>query len=164
MVACAGVLVALWLVALTVVDLREMRLPNALTLPGAAVVLTIAAGCGRGLPALAGAAALAGCYLLIHLLSPAGMGAGDVKLALGTGALTGALGPLPWMVAAIGAPVLTVLFAIASRRRTLPHGPAMCAATALVMALAPVQGAVPDFGRTTGAWEDGTRVALDHCR
>ena len=68
------------------------------------------------------------------------------------------------MVAAIGAPVLTVLFAIASRRRTLPHGPAMCAATALVMALAPVQGAVPDFGRTTGAWEDGTRVALDHCR
>ncbi len=158
------VVVGLWLLILTIVDVREHRLPNALTLPGAAIVLAVAAGCGRGLPALAGAAALAGCYLVIHLLSPAGMGAGDVKLALGTGALTGAFGPLPWTVAAIGAPVLTVLFVIASGRRTIPHGPAMCGATALVVALAPVQSSVPDFGSTAGAWEDGTRVALDHCR
>ena len=78
MVACAGVLVALWLGALTVVDLREMRLPNALTLPGAAVVLTVAAGCGRGLPALArrigtqAAAATPGSYSA-RLLSDAAL-------------------------------------------------------------------------------------------
>ena len=43
MTLCGGILVTLWLLALTVTDLREHRLPNALTLPGAAVILTVAA-------------------------------------------------------------------------------------------------------------------------
>ena len=37
------------------------------------------------------------------------MGAGDVKLALGLGALTGAFGPDVWLLGALGAPVLTAL-------------------------------------------------------
>ena len=94
--------------ALSVYDIRQRRLPNALTLPGArrraraAPPLT-----GRGLPALAGAVALASVYLVVHLVAPAGMGAGDVKLAVGVGALTGAFGVDAWVLAALGAPLLT---------------------------------------------------------
>jgi leader peptidase (prepilin peptidase)/N-methyltransferase len=88
----AGV-VLLWMGALTVCDIRHRRLPNALTLPGAGAILLAAAVAGRGLPALAGAAALAGTYLLVHLVAPAGMGAGDVKLALGLGGLAVASAP-----------------------------------------------------------------------
>jgi leader peptidase (prepilin peptidase) / N-methyltransferase len=134
----AMAIVVAWLAALTCSDLRHRRLPNSLTLTGAAVVLLMAAAAGRGLPALAGAVALAGAYLAVHLRAPAGMGAGDVKLAVGLGGLTGAFGTLPWVLAAIGAPLLTVMFAVLLRRRVLPHGPAMCVASAL--ALLPVFG------------------------
>ena len=71
--ACACVLA--WFTALSVYDVRQRRLPNALTLPGAAVVLAAAAMAGRGLPACLGAAALTLLYLGVHLVAPAGMGA-----------------------------------------------------------------------------------------
>lgn len=71
----AGV-VLLWMGALTVCDVRHRRLPNALTLPGAAVILLTAVAAGRGVPALAGSAALTGIYLLVHLVAPAAMGPG----------------------------------------------------------------------------------------
>jgi leader peptidase (prepilin peptidase)/N-methyltransferase len=136
-----GCLAALaWFTALSVCDVREQRLPNALTLPGAVVVLVAAAAAGRGPAALAGAAGLAGCYLVIHLISPAGLGAGDVKLAIGVGALAGAFGPDVWLLAALAAPLLTALWAIGAglRRETggIPHGPSMCVATAAAIALA----------------------------
>jgi leader peptidase (prepilin peptidase) / N-methyltransferase len=127
-----GIVVA-WAATLTVLDVRHRRLPNALTLSGAVVILAVAAGCGRGLPALAGALALAALYLVVHLLIPAGLGAGDVKLALGVGGLTGALGPDVWLLAALGAPVLTgllaVVVAVRDRTATVPHGPSMCVAS-----------------------------------
>jgi hypothetical protein len=78
-----------WLTALTGFDLARRRLPNLLTLPGAVAILGWAVTTGRAAgPALAGAAALFAGYLLIHLVAPADLGAGDVKLALGVGALT----------------------------------------------------------------------------
>ena len=126
----------MWMAALCVVDIRERRLPNGLTLPGAAVILLAAAIAGRGLPALAGAAALTAVYLLVHLLGPAGMGAGDVKLAIGLGALTGCFGAGVWFLAALGAPLLTALCAMLCGFRTLPHGPSMCLATAVAVGLA----------------------------
>jgi leader peptidase (prepilin peptidase) / N-methyltransferase len=123
-----------------VYDVRQRRLPNALTLPGAAAVLAVAMVTGRGLPALAGASALALLYLGVHLVAPAGMGAGDVKLAIGVGALTGSFGVDVWVLAALGAPMLTATWAIAVafRRRaaTVPHGPSMCAAAVVAVALA----------------------------
>ncbi len=128
--------VGVWLGALTVCDLRSRRLPNVLTLPGAIVVAAVAAVSGRGTAAAVGALALAGAYLLVHLVSPAAMGAGDVKLALGIGALSGAFGAAAWMVAALGAPLLTALWGLLSRRSVLPHGPAMCLATAVAVAMA----------------------------
>ena len=89
--ACAAVLA--WAAALTVHDFRKRRLPNALTLPGAVLILAVAAAQGRGPAALCGALGLAALYFAVHLASPAAMGAGDVKLAVGLGALTGASAP-----------------------------------------------------------------------
>jgi leader peptidase (prepilin peptidase)/N-methyltransferase len=131
--------VAVWLSVLTVYDIRWRRLPNWLTLPGAAVILLWAALAGRGVPAALGAAALFTLYALSHLLAPAGMGAGDVKLAVGLGGLTGAFGPDIWLLAALTAPVLTAVWALASAAwrsgHTVPHGPAMCLASAAAVSL-----------------------------
>jgi leader peptidase (prepilin peptidase)/N-methyltransferase len=131
---------ALWLAALSVYDVRERRLPNVLTLSGAGIVLVMAALAGRGLPATAGAVVLAAIYAAVHLLSPAALGAGDVKLALGVGGLTGAFGPDVWLLAALAAPLLSAAVAVVTvlRRRsaTVPHGPSMCLATAAAVALA----------------------------
>jgi leader peptidase (prepilin peptidase)/N-methyltransferase len=132
--AAGGVL--LWLALLSGYDIGQRRLPNWLTLPGAAVLLAGAAWAGRGWPALAGAAALAGVYLAVHLLAPAAMGAGDVKLALGLGALTGSFGVEVWLLAALGASVLTAVWALSRGARAVPHGPAMCVASAAAVGLA----------------------------
>jgi leader peptidase (prepilin peptidase)/N-methyltransferase len=124
-----------WLTALSVYDITRRRLPNWLTLPGAAVILIGAAVAGRGMPAVAGAAALCAVYAVTHLLAPTAMGAGDVKLALGVGGLTGAFGSDVWLLAAFGAPVLTALVALTWQVRTVPHGPSMCLASAAAVAL-----------------------------
>lgn len=67
------------------------------------------------------------------------MGGGDVKLALGLGALTGMFGADVWALAAIGAPLITAGYAVVLllRRsgRTVPHGPSMCLASAAAVAL-----------------------------
>ncbi|HUE32464.1 MAG TPA: A24 family peptidase [Mycobacterium sp.] len=136
----AGVVV-LWMGVLSVCDVRHRRLPNALTLPGAGMILVTAACTGRGLPALAGAAVLAGVYLLVHLMAPAAMGAGDVKLAIGLGGLAGCFGAGVWLLAALAAPLLTALCGAVARFRgvrTVPHGPSMCLATACAVGLAVV--------------------------
>jgi leader peptidase (prepilin peptidase) / N-methyltransferase len=136
----AGVCVLVWLVMLCVYDIRERRLPNALTLPGAAVILGVAAAAGRGMPALLGGVALFAVYLLVHLVAPAAMGAGDVKLAIGVGGLTGAFGIDVWILAALAAPLLTAAWAIVAVARragvTVPHGPSMCLAAVAACALA----------------------------
>jgi leader peptidase (prepilin peptidase)/N-methyltransferase len=137
--ACAAVVVLAWLAVLSCYDVRHRRLPNVLTLPGAGVVLLAAALTGRGLPALAGAAALAAMYLLVHLGAPAAMGAGDVKLAIGLGGLAGCFGVGVWFLAALAAPLLTALWGVAVLPRgvrTVPHGPSMCLATAGAAGLA----------------------------
>jgi len=136
----AGACVLAWLTALSVFDIRERRLPNWLTLPGAVVVLAVAAAAGRGVPAVLGAVGLAGLYLVVHLVAPAAMGAGDVKLAVGVGALTGAFGYDIWVLAAVGAPLLTAIWALVALSRrstsTVPHGPSMCIATLAASAVA----------------------------
>ena len=131
----AALVVVCWAVALSVVDLRQRRLPNALTIPGAVVIPVGAAVAGRGLPALLGGLGLAGLYLLVHLMAPAAMGAGDVKLALGLGALTGAFGIGVWALAALGAQVLTTVAGLVrGRGGAIPHGPAMCLASLVAAA------------------------------
>ncbi|MHA7663830.1 prepilin peptidase [Mycolicibacterium sp. HS_4_1] len=135
----AGLAIGVWMMALSVYDLRQRRLPNWLTLPGAAALVGAGVISGKGTAAALGAAALFGLYLSIHLLSPRAMGGGDVKLALGLGALTGMFGVDVWALAAIGAPLITAGYAVVVllRRdgRTVPHGPSMCLASAAAVAL-----------------------------
>ncbi len=138
-ITVAGV-VLVWLAALSLYDVRQRRLPNTLTLPGAGVIVLAALTGGQGGPALAGAAALGGVYLLVHLAAPAAMGAGDVKLATGLGALTGCFGVDVWFLAALGAPLLTAVCGLvvkaATGAATVPHGPSMCVASAGAVAVA----------------------------
>ncbi|MCV7422962.1 prepilin peptidase [Mycobacterium yunnanensis] len=131
-----------WLIALIVFDVTQRRLPNALTLPGAVAVLTVAAIAGRGPAAAVGALALAAVYLVVHLVAPAAMGGGDVKLALGLGGLSGAFGVDAWVLAAVVAPLLTAVWGLlvlatgsGTRHAAVPHGPSMCVATAAAVAL-----------------------------
>ncbi|WP_428340215.1 A24 family peptidase [Mycobacterium sp.] len=134
-----GVVLA-WMAVLSRYDVRQRRLPNRLTIPGFAAITLAAVSAGHGRAALAGAAALALAYLTVHLLAPSAMGAGDVKLALGLGALTGCFGADVWLLAAIAAPLLTALVGIVARigwsARTVPHGPSMCLTSAAAVALA----------------------------
>lgn len=133
-----AVVAGAWLLALSGYDIAERRLPNWLTFPGAVLVLGVATLGGRGLSALAGAATLSVLYLLVHLVSPRAMGGGDVKLAVGLGAMTGAFGIDVWLLAALAAPMFTAVLAfVAAVRgiRTVPHGPSMCAASAAAVAL-----------------------------
>ncbi|MGW7788082.1 prepilin peptidase [Streptomyces tricolor] len=93
---------AVWLllapvgVLLSAVDLRVQRLPDPLTLPLAALALALL-GLAALLPehaghwrtALYGALALGAGYYALYRLNPGGMGFGDVKLAVGMGAVLG---------------------------------------------------------------------------
>ncbi|MER7448976.1 prepilin peptidase [Nocardia beijingensis] len=136
-----------WCIAASCADLRTLRLPNALTGSGAAVILGFALCTGRFTIALCGAALLASPYLLVHLAAPAALGAGDAKLAVGLGAAAALGGAQCWVSAALAAPVLTALAAVvqlvhrAARaglradRAVLPHGPSMCLATLLALAV-----------------------------
>lgn len=138
-----GLVLAWWLVSLTLSDIRRRRLPNTLTLPGAAVILVAATVCGVGTAAVAGAGALFLGYAVVHIAAPASLGAGDVKLAIGVGALTGAFGIHAWLLCAFGASLLTGLWGIGrllrGERSAVPHGPSMCVAAAAAVLLSAIR-------------------------
>lgn len=136
---------AVWLLAapvavlLALVDLRVHRLPDVLTLPLAAATLALLgiaavlpAGAGSWPTALFGALALGAGYEVLYLINPAGMGFGDVKLALGLGA---ALGWYGWAVLVTGAFAGILYGAVyglgmvalrrAGRKTAIPLGPFM---------------------------------------
>ena len=127
------------LVPLVLVDLRARRLPDPLTLGGAgALVVTLAvsgAWSGDFAPwwrGLAGAGLLAGVLLVLHLVSPSGMGFGDVKFA---GVLGIYLGWISWGTVALGAFAGFLLGGVvggvmlatkrATRKTGIPFGPFM---------------------------------------
>lgn len=126
---------------LTLVDLAEKRLPNAVVFPTLAAVgvllvpATWAAGDWIALAwAAAGAAAMFAVYFLLALISPSSMGMGDVKLALPIGLLLGWFGLNAWLIGLLAAFVVggvTAIVALALRRVTLrgsiPFGPSMLA-------------------------------------
>lgn len=137
-----------WCVCAGTVDVLVRRLPNVLTLGGAVVILVAATAAGRGGVALVGAVLLAGPVLAAHLASPRSLGAGDVKLGIGLGAVAGLGGAEVWTIAALVPPVLTAIAgaALSLRQRlrngpaatpiVVPHGPSMCAATLLALVVA----------------------------
>ncbi|MET9293756.1 A24 family peptidase [Streptomyces sp. NPDC003077] len=135
----AWLLMAPVAVLLGAVDRRVHRLPDALTLPlaaGAALLLGVlsalpgAAGSWGG--ALLGGLALGGFYGVLYVINPAGMGLGDVKLALGLGV---ALGWYGWTVVLAGGFLGLLLGAVygagllltgrGGRKSAVPYGPFM---------------------------------------
>lgn len=134
-----------WLaVAGSATDLLRHRLPDALTLPAlpAALLALVPAGGPAVARGLGGALLLAGAYALVHLVSPAAMGAGDVKLAGPVGAAVAGPG---WAALPVAAALAAVLSAVvagavlvtgrAGRGSRVPHGPALLGA-ALAVTLA----------------------------
>jgi leader peptidase (prepilin peptidase)/N-methyltransferase len=128
-------------IALAIIDIDAHRLPNALVLPSYAVggiLLGAAALLNGDLIALArlaaGAGALFALYLVLALISPRGMGLGDVKLAGVLGLYLGFLGWGELFVGAAAGFVLGGLFAVAlialrraGRGSGIPFGPWMLA-------------------------------------
>lgn len=124
---------------LAAVDWRVRRLPDVLTLPSAAVATMLlgAAAPARGAggswsAALLGGAVLAGTYFVLFLISPRGMGFGDVKLALAVGIVLGWYG---WDAVLAGSflgflgaglyGLALLLLGRAGRGSELPFGPFM---------------------------------------
>lgn len=125
-----GIIYGLWAAALSWWDIRERRLPDALTIPAGVLSVAFANWGGLFWPLL---------YLLVALWG-AGIGGGDIKLALPLGMLVGATaGPLAVIIACGGAAVLTLIASdIARTKGGVPHGPSMLVAAGLVMVAYPL--------------------------
>jgi leader peptidase (prepilin peptidase) / N-methyltransferase len=115
------------LVAVSVVDLERHIIPNRIVLPTAAVVLAAQTLLFPS-PEWALAAFAAALFLFLAALAyPAGMGMGDVKLALLLGAMLGRTVPVAMMIAMIAALVPAIVLLIrhgsAARKMGIPFGP-----------------------------------------
>lgn len=129
-----------WCVAASCVDLLVHRLPNILTLGGGVLVFLAALSTGHGRSAAVGALLLVTPLIVLHLVSPRSLGAGDVKLGIGLGAVAGMVGAhavlltavLPFVLTAAAGGLLAARHALSGGRyvsgRVLPHGPSMCCA------------------------------------
>ena len=148
----AAATVALALVAAAgaaVVDVRERRIPNRLVsvaaVPSVAfVAVAMLSGGGRAVavPSVVGAALLAGPILIVHLVDPAAMGFGDVKLAAVLGATVGLMDWRWALVALCLASGGTSAVGLARRARDLPFAPGLVAASACTMAVHAAMGGV----------------------
>jgi leader peptidase (prepilin peptidase)/N-methyltransferase len=137
-------------IALGFVDVALRRLPDRLTMPafaGALVLLAADALLGGRLSALGAAVftalALAGGYAVLVLINPAGMGAGDAKLALAVGTMLGwlgygvaYLGTLAGFALSSGYAVVLLSRGRISRRDPVPHGPFMLLGALLAIVVA----------------------------
>jgi leader peptidase (prepilin peptidase)/N-methyltransferase len=127
--AVVGAILAVSLVLLTAIDLDRRLLPDAIVLPalGVVLILQIAFYPDHALEWVLAALA-AGLFFFIPLLVyPAGMGMGDVKLAVLLGAALGKAVAAA-IFAGLLAAALVGLFVLAreglsARKKTIPFGP-----------------------------------------
>jgi leader peptidase (prepilin peptidase) / N-methyltransferase len=139
-------------VALTMIDLDVMRLPDKIVLPSYAVAVALLAPVSITADdpgaLLRGGLAAVLLYVVYRVLATFGMGGGDVKLAPLLGFYLGWLG---WSAVAVGAFAgfllggvvggLLVALKLASRKTRIPFGPYMLAGAFLaVFAAAPLAG------------------------
>ena len=117
------------LVVLSLIDFRERRLPNRIVLPAALLVLAaqVALFPDRALEWVVAALGAALFLFLPLLVYPAGMGMGDVKLALLLGAALGRSVVLALVLALaasfIAGVALIAARGVAARKAYIPFGP-----------------------------------------
>jgi leader peptidase (prepilin peptidase) / N-methyltransferase len=109
------------LVAVSATDLEHRIIPNRIVLPAAAVVLAAQTAVRPGPEWAIGAAGASGFLLLAALVYPAGMGMGDVKLALLLGAMLGRTVPVALLLGMMAAlvPGVYLLLRYGSRGRKM---------------------------------------------
>jgi prepilin signal peptidase PulO-like enzyme (type II secretory pathway) len=124
-----GLLLCAVLVGITAVDLRYRIIPNRVVVPAAAIgyAVSVALAPGRWLELLV-AALVAGLFMLVAaMVSPSGLGLGDVKLTvmlglfLGRGVAVAVMGGL--LAAAVPSIALMLVHGIGARKMTLALGP-----------------------------------------
>ena len=119
------------LVPAAVIDVEQRRLPDGWVLASlltliAAVAIGAVAGGLDGVPfggLAAGALAMGLPVLLLHLVSPAAMGFGDVKTSVVLGA---GVGTIDWRLGAVAlclAALVGGIVGVVGRRHTIPFGP-----------------------------------------
>ena len=115
------------LVAVTVTDLTHRIIPNRIVLPAAAVILVAQTALEPSPQWALGALAASGFLFAAVLAYPAGMGMGDVKLALVMGAALGKTVGVALMlgmvVALIPSIILLARHGSAARKMGIPFGP-----------------------------------------
>ena len=115
------------LVAITSTDLTHRIVPNQIVLPAAAIVLVAHTALDPSPQWALGALGASGFLLVAALAYPAGMGMGDVKLALLLGAMLGklvAVGLMLGMLAALApSVVLLARHGQAARKMGIPFAP-----------------------------------------
>jgi leader peptidase (prepilin peptidase)/N-methyltransferase len=131
--------VAVVLVALSIIDIEQHRLPNVIVVPATFVVLAaqIAFFPDRTLEWLLAAAGAALFLYVPMLVYPAGMGWGDVKLALLLGAAVGKAIALTFLVATVAAAVVSLailaVLGAEGRKRAIPFGPFLALGTIVAL-------------------------------
>jgi len=133
------------MVAISVIDIRHRRIPNRLVYPAlaiAAAIIVVGDLAGGGLDALdagIGLFAYGLGLMIIALISPQGMGMGDVKLAGLIGLVLGSIGLELVAVAAGmgillgGAGAVVALLGGAGRKSAIPFGPFLAAGAVIAV-------------------------------
>jgi Flp pilus assembly protein protease CpaA len=115
------------LALVVVLDLRIRLIPDAITLPGLAYALGLAALTERSptlLQAALGALVGGGLVLLVAIVSRGGMGGGDIKLMAMLGAALGWRGALVALaLSQVAGAVIVLLILVVRRRRPARHVP-----------------------------------------
>jgi leader peptidase (prepilin peptidase)/N-methyltransferase len=125
--AVVGAFFGIVLVAISATDLEHRIVPNKIVLPAAALVLSAQTALHPSPEWVLGALGASGFLFLAALFYPAGMGMGDVKLALLLGAMLGRLvgvGLMLGMLAAlVPSLVLLARHGSAARKMGIPFAP-----------------------------------------
>ena len=149
LILAAACWLALCSVPLAFIDAMVQRLPDVLTGPAFAgtVLLLLAAATADGTwpvlsRAVLGGIALSGFYLVLAVISPSGMGMGDVKAAAGLGSMlawrgwsTLVVGGFAGFLFAAVCGIALVITGRATRKQQVPFGPFMIAGAFLALLL-----------------------------
>ena len=131
------------LLAAALVDAAEHRLPNVLVAAAAIpIVVTLAVSWSPDLArSVAGGAVFVAVPLLVtHLVSPAGMGFGDVKAGVVLGAALGLVDAQLALFALVAGLAAGAAWGLTRRASSIPLGPALVAGAIAALAVGRVLG------------------------